>query len=97
MGIIAPHAFMQYVSLKRDQEHLMRYVLILEDRTVDITVDDHTGHFTSFEIRLGSKDKQETLLKHWVRDTRVELWRAHSLPTYEIPVPHFTKLLTTYS
>lgn len=97
MGITAPHAFKQYVSLHSDQLHLMRYILILEDRTVDVVVDDLTGHFTSFEIRPGSKEKQQVLLKHWDRDTKVDRWRAHTLPTYEIPVSHFTKLLTTYS
>ena len=96
MAITAPHAFKQYVSLRSDQLHLMRYILILEDRTVDVTVDAQTGHFTSFEIRLGTKNKQQTLLKHWDRDTQVDKWRAHSLPTYEIPVSHFTRLLTTY-
>ena len=99
MGIIAPRAFKQYVSLSlhSDQLHLMRYILILEDRTVDVVVDDQTGHFTSFEIRLGSKDKQQVLLKHWERDTQVDRWCAYTLPTHEIPVSHFARLLTTYN
>ncbi len=97
MGITVPRAFEEYVSLKVEELHLRRYVLILEDRTVDITVDDQTGHFTKFEIRLGSKAKQQVILKQWDRYAQVDTWRATTLPAYEIPVSHFTKLLTSYS